>query len=232
MARSFLSRPARSPARWIASILREKSGIAMTEFAICLPALCVLIMGGLELGNTTLAYMRVHNIAIKTADNAARVRISIDEADINEIFAGAKLMGAPIDFAQNGRIILSSIEPVMNTATPPQVVNQYLRWQRCTGANAANSTHGAEGTGATGTAQAAGYGVPGGARITAAAKTAVMLVEVVYTYQPLVSNRWFGSRTIKSVQTITVRERTDQVLKNASNLSASQRALCTNPHTA
>lgn len=204
----------------------------MTELAMSLPFLTILGLGGLELANLTLAYLRVNDIAIKVADNAARVRISIDEADINEIFAGAKLMGQSMSFAQNGRIILSSIEPRMNTASPPQVVNQYLRWQRCTGANAANSTHGVEGDGATGTAQADGYGIAGGTKIKAAENTTVMLVEVVYTYQPIVSNQWLGAQTIRAVQSIPVRQRTDQVLKNAGNLSTSQRALCSNAHTA
>lgn len=214
------------------ALRRDRSGIAMTEFAMTLPALCLLGLGGLELANLTLAYLRVNDIAIKVADNAARVRISIDEADILEIFTGAKSMGSSLSFAQNGRIILSSIEPVMNSASPPEVVNQHLRWQRCTGAHAANSTHGYEGDGATGTAQKDGYGVPGEPKIRAAENTAVMLVEVVYDYQPIISNEWFGTITIKAVQSIPVRQREDQVLKNAGNLTNAQRALCTNPHTA
>ncbi len=197
-----------------------------------LPFLCLLGLGGLELANLALAYLRVNDIAIKVADNAARVRISIDEADINETFAGAKEMGKPLRFAENGRIILSSIEPVMTTASPPTIQNQRIRWQRCTGANLANSTHGAEGDGATGTAQVAGYGVPGSAKIAASENNAVILAEVVYTYQPLVGNQWFGDITIRAVQAITVRQRADQTLKNGSNLDASKRALCTNPRTA
>jgi Flp pilus assembly protein TadG len=211
---------------------RDRRGLAMTEFAMSLPFLGLLGLGGLELTNMALTQLRVSNIALKTADNAARVRVSIDEADINEIFTGAKVMGQPIDFANHGRIILSSIEPVMNTATPPAVVNQYLRWQRCTGANAANSTHGNEGDGATGTAQAAGYGVPGGPKIKASANTATMLVEVVYDYQPIVSNRWFGTITMRAVQSIAVRDRSDQVIKNGSGLTNSQKALCSNTHAA
>jgi hypothetical protein len=203
----------------------------MTEFALSLPILLLLCMGGMELANMASAYLRISNMAIKTADHAARVRTSIDETDINEIFTGAKLMGQPIDFANHGRIILSSIEPVLS-GSPPKVVNQYLRWQRCTGANPANSTHGNEGDGATGTAQAAGYGLPGGAKISASDKTAVILAEVVYDYQPLISLNWFGAITIRTAQSITVRERSDQTLKNAAALSPAQKSLCTNPHAA
>ena len=213
-------------------LMHESSGLALVEFAIAFPVLCVLCLGGLELSNLAMAYQRINNIAIKTADNAARVRTSIDETDINEIFIGAKLMGQNIDFANHGRIILSSIEPLMDNGSPPQVVNQYLRWQRCTGANAANSSHGNAGDGATGTAQAAGYGLPGKAKITAAKNTAVMLAEVVYDYQPLFSYSWYGPITIRVAQSITVRERSDQVVKNGSSLTAAQEALCSNSHTA
>ena len=214
------------------SLLHCTSGLALIEFAILLPVLLLLGLGGLELSNLTGAYLRVNTIAIKTADHAARIRSSIDEADINELFLGAKTMGAKIDFANHGRIILSSIEPLMNSASPPQVVNQYLRWQRCTGASAANSTHGNEGDGASGTANAAGYGLPGKPKIKAAANTVVMLAEVAYDYQPLLSSSWFGPITIRVAQSITVRERTDQVMKNASGLSTAKKALCTNAHTA
>jgi TadE-like protein len=209
-----------------------RSGMALIEFALILPTMVLIGLSGLELANLTMAHLRVNDIAIKVADNAARVRLSIDEADINEIMFGAKEMGKSINFAANGRIILSSIEPVMDSSSPPQVVNQYLRWQRCAGANAANSTHGSEGDGATGTAQADGYGVTGGAKIKAAQNTAIILAEVVYTYQPLVSTRWYGAQTIRAVQSIPVRQRIAQDLKNGSSLSTAAQARCSNPHVA
>jgi Flp pilus assembly protein TadG len=213
--------------------LRDNTaGLALIEFALVLPALSLLCLGGLELSSLAMAYLKVNSIAIKTADNAARVRTSIDEADINEIFTGAKLMGENIDFASRGRIILSSIEPLMNTASPPQVVNQYLRWQRCTGANAANSSHGSQGDGATGTAYATGYGLTGKPKITAAKNTTIMLAEVVYDYKPLFTFSWYGPITMRVAQSITVRERSDQIVKNASSLAAANQSLCTNPHAA
>ena len=76
-----------------------------------------------------MAHLRVSNIAMLTADNAARVRDSIDEADVIELFTGAKMTGASINFAQNGRIILSSLEP-----TDGRTNRQWIRWQRCDGA--------------------------------------------------------------------------------------------------
>ena len=211
---------------------RNVSGAALIEAGFAFPLLVLAGAGGIELTNLTMAYMRVNDIALKVADNAARVRVSIDESDINQIMTGVREMGKSINFGPNGRVILSSIEPVMNTASPPAVVNQYLRWQRCYGADPANSTAGNQGDGATGTAQATGYGIPGKAKITASAYNAAMLVEVVYQYQPLVSGSWFGPITIRVQQSMPVRQRTDQVIKNGGNLTTAQTAACTNAHTA
>jgi hypothetical protein len=205
----------------------DSDGTALLEFAISLPFLMILCVGGLEISNLALDYQRVSNIAIKTADHAARVRTSIDEADVNQIFTGSKLMGDKLNFAAHGRIILSSIEPVMDNSSPPKVVSQLLRWQRCTGASAANSSHGNQGD-----QNPVGFGLPGKPKITAAKNTAVMLAEVVYDYQPLFVTSWFGPITIRSSQAITVRERSDQVVKNAQALTSSNEALCNNPHTA
>lgn len=211
---------------------RDRAGVAMIEFAFAAPLMCLVGLGGLELTNLTLAYLRVNDISMKVADNAARVRMSIDESDINQVMIGVREMGKPFNFGPNGRVILSSIEPVMGTGSPAPVVNQHLRWQRCYGANAANSTHGAQGDGATGTAQATGYGVAGKSKIMAAANTAVMLVEVVYTYQPLVSPTWFGPITIRVQQSMPVRQRDDHAVKNGGNLTTAQTAACSNTHTA
>lgn len=209
----------------------DQSGVSAIETAIVLPMFAFLCVVGLELSNLTMAYLRVNSIAIKAADNIARVRTSIDESDINEVLLGAKTIGENIDFAQHGRIIVSSIEPLMSSGSPATVRNQHLRWQRCTGAHAANSSHGVAGEGASGTGRANGYGLPGQPRIKAAANTAVILAEVVYDYQPMISS-WFGPVTIRTSQAITVRERNDQTVKNGGDLSNSEKALCSNPHTA
>jgi hypothetical protein len=59
-----------------------------------------------------------------------------------------------------------------------------------------------------------------------ASGTAVMFVEVAYTYQPLVSNDIFGAKVIRYTSAFNVRERTDQAMKNAGKLTSSQVASC------
>jgi hypothetical protein len=188
-----------------------ESGLAFVEFALSLPVLVTLSLVGLETANLAMAHLRVSNIAMIAADNAARVRDSIDEANVIELLMGAKMTGDNIRFKQNGRIILSSIEP--NTAgSGGASTGQWIRWQRCDGAKNVVSSYGPQGTGQTNASlQAVG---PAGNQISASSGTAIMLVEVVYDYQPLVSATIFGPRQIRYESAFNVRQRTNQAITN------------------
>jgi Flp pilus assembly protein TadG len=218
-----------------ASLRACTSGVALIEFAFALPVLLALGLMGLETANYAMAHLRVSNIAMLTADNAARVRDTIDEADIIELFTGAKMSGANIQFAQNGRIILSNLEPT-GTGT-----NQWIRWQRCDGAlnysnptanmrprTAANVaiTNGTEiyntdrttpnttnPSSPAATPAIAGMGST--TNMAAQSGSAVMVVEVVYNYQPIIPNSFLAGRQIRYESAFNVRQRNDQVLKNS-----------------
>ncbi|HTU10139.1 MAG TPA: TadE/TadG family type IV pilus assembly protein [Allosphingosinicella sp.] len=218
-----------------------RSGVAFVEFAFALPVLLALGLLGLETANYAMANLRVSNIAMLTADNAARVRDSIDEADIVELFTGAKMSGTNIQFAQNGRIILTDLEPTTSPAG-----KQWVRWQRCDGAlnytsantalrpmnkNSAVISNGTEiyqtdrntpstadnvssEVGATLTQVGSGTNV-----ISAQPGTAVMLVEVAYTYQPVIPNSFLSGRRITYQSAFNVRQRTDQTLRNVNRIT-------------
>ena len=202
------------PSRFAERLRRCDGGLAMVEFAMSLPVLVTLGLVGLETANLAMAHLRISNIAMLASDNAARVRDSIDEANVIELLTGAKMTGDSIRFRQNGRIILSSIEP--NTAgTGGASTGQWIRWQRCDGAKVVTSSYGPQGTGQTNNSlQAVG---PAGNQISASSGTAIMLVEVVYDYQPLVSNSIFGARTIRYESAFNVRQRTNQAISNIGN---------------
>lgn len=202
----------------LARLRRDERGIQLIEFAISLPVLLTLGLGGIEVANFAIASIRCSQIAMTVADNAGRVRTSIDEADVNEVMVGAKLIGKGIKFSENGRIILSSLEQNEGKT------GQWIRWQRCSGKKSAVSTFGVEGKGKTdSTLPSMG---PTGNKIAALPGTAVMFVEVVYDYQPIVANRILGQRTLSYTSAFNVRQRTDPTLKNASRLTTAQKSDC------
>lgn len=201
----------------------DQSGLALIEFAYSLPLLIVLSMSGLEIANLAMAHMRVSQIAMLVADNASRERTSIDESDINEIFTGAELAGSNLkNFKANTKIFLSDLEPNGQTGTK---AGQFIRWQRCWGDGSFTSSYGVAGAGTSDATMATGMG-PSGNRITSGSGTAVMFAEVAYTYQPLISNTLFGAKVIRYTSAFNVRERTDQVMKNAGSLPTAQTAAC------
>jgi Flp pilus assembly protein TadG len=183
-------------------------GVAMIEMAYTLPIMVLVGFGGLEIANLTLANTRISQIALSAADNAARIASGsnlatpqVREIDINEVFTGAQLQSGDLNLQANGRIILSSLQ--VNAEG-----GQWIAWQRCYG-NRPNSasSYGTAGMGATGTALT-GMG-PAGRQVQAAAGSAVMFVELVYTYQPLLYGQWLGTQTIRSTAAFTVREPRD-----------------------
>lgn len=199
------------------------SGLAMTEFAFSLPVLLTLGLFGLETANYAMAHLRISNIAMTVADNAARVRDSIDEADVAELLVGAKMTGQGIDFANNGRIILSSVEP--NTAGHDgETTGQWIRWQRCDGRKNFASSYGAQGKGQNDASLQ--YMGTAANPIVAQAGTAVMVAEVEYDYQPIIPNSFLSGRVIRYQSAFNVRQRTNQAITNLASMTNAQKRTC------
>jgi hypothetical protein len=200
----------------------HNSGVAMVEFAFTAPIMLTLGLSGLETANLAVGHLQVSQIAMLVADNASRVRESIDEADIREIFTGADLTGEAIDFSPNARIILSNLEDNGRLGADN---GQWIRWQRCYGGRDVDSRYGEEGDGQTDDELADGVG-PVGNRIVAPPSTAINFVEAEYRYRPVVSERIFGPIIIRYESAFVARERNDHALKNASAIPASDLWTC------
>lgn len=198
-----------------AALLRRlrvtRSGVAATEFALSVPLLLTMGLWGTETVNLVITNMRVSQIAMQIADNASRigdqsmlVDRKIYETDINDLLDGAEVQAGKLDLYGRGRVIVSSLEVVPGTAD-----RQYIHWQRCRGLKSSTSAYGNEGKGLDGSL--AGMG-PAGEEVTATAGDAVMFVEIVYDYQPLIANAFTGSagpRTIRTTAAFNVRDDRD-----------------------
>jgi len=186
-------------------LARSRSGLAAVEFALSLPLLVTLCMGGIELTNYAITTLKVNQIAISIADNASRAKLSVAgaapqfrEYDVGETFTAASLAYPGLNLYGNGRVILSSLE--VNSSG-----GQWIHWQRCRGSKSAASAYGVQGTGATGTSFP-GMG-PATNRVTAEAGAAIMFVEVYYDYAPVLAP---GSRmTIYRTAAMYVRDDRD-----------------------
>ena len=189
------------------SVIKCNSGVALTEFAYCLPIFTGLSLVGTEITNLAMVNMRVSQVAMAVADNLSRAKQSVPlglpqlrEHDINDAFIGANLQGEDLGVFVNGRIIISSLQQNASGG-------QWIAWQRCKGQRVVNSSYGSQGTGATGTSFA-GMGT-GTRRVTASPGTAIIFVEFTYSYRPIVAGSILGPITLREETAFFVRDDRD-----------------------
>lgn len=188
-------------------LTKDTRGLALLEFALALPVLVVLIMGGAEIANYTITRQRVSQLALQIADNASRIgdqsvlrNRPISERQINDLFTGANLQAGSLDLARQGRVFLSGL--TVNAQN-----GQWLQWQRCYGALGATSHYGVQGDGASGTSFP-GMGPPS-AKVLATASGPVVFAEVAVTYKPVISSKWVPSGAIIEIAALAVRDDRD-----------------------
>lgn len=219
--------------RLLQRLKRDRSGVAAVEFAMSLPIILGVGLAGIETAHYALAHLRVSNIAVITADNAARVRETIDESDLNELFLGAEIAGGSVEFKENGRVILTDLEASGALGTV-----QWVRWQRCFGDrtdftpaygrpldddgdpivdgtetfNADRKTKSSNPS-SPDESELNAYG-PAGRQIAAQPSTAVMVAEAIYEYQPIVPGTFLEGHVIRYTSAFNVRQRNDHTLRN------------------
>lgn len=213
--------------RTLQRLIGDRRGLALTEFALSLPILCLISITGIEFANYARACMNLSQIALSAADNAGRIRDQIDETDVDSIFIGSRNAGENIKFGQHGRVIMSMLE--VNGQSGGRA-GQKITWQRCYGAKNIASSYGLEGQGANDNSLRNGIG-PASNRITAEPGTGVMFVEIVYNYQPIFPVTGFMVDTIRDRElrytaAFPVRERIDNAIANGFNRPNSEKRLC------
>lgn len=209
--------------RSLRALGRDRSGLAMLEFAFALPVVMGVGAYGLEITNLALLNLRVSQIALSLADNASRVGGSmatqqLREADVNDVLQAARYQGTSIGLTTNGRITLSSLENVQQSYDTAPV--QRIHWQRCIGIKSGTGydTDPAYATAITdgSTATAANDGVlapsgmgDSGTMINAPAASGVMFVEVNYLTKPLFGTWLTAPARIHYIASFIVRDKRD-----------------------
>ncbi len=217
--------PVSAPVRLFRTLRRETRGLALLEFALCLPFLIIATLWAFEFANYVLVRQQISQLALQVSDNAARigtltsVQTQIDEKQINDLFTGANLQGGSLDLAHNGRIILTSLE-----VDDGQPHGQYLHWQRCYGALVYPSSYGRQGDG-KGNSSVKGMG-PSDAKIVAVADAPAMFVEIAYQYQPIISARIAPSALMHEVAAMMVRDNRDTSDPGINSVNGVQPSAC------
>jgi hypothetical protein len=186
-----------------------ESGVVIIEFAYVLPFFVVLSFTGIEVSSLAMSNMRVSQIAMTVADNMSRIAESVPltapelrEVDINDTLLGARIQGgASLPLFENGRVIVSSLQ--QNSAG-----RQTIKWQRCKGLLNVVSAYGVQGATQPNPPDLTGFqGMGAGAtRVQAEVNSAIIFVEVTYTYRPLVAASLIGPRVIKKEAAFYVRD--------------------------
>lgn len=184
-------------------------GVALMEFAIGLPVLALVGMGGLEMANYAMAIHKVSQTASAMADNLSRVgaksslaKTQLRETDIRDSFRGMERQANGLGIGANGRAIISSLERNADDG-------QWIHWQRCIGTLNHTSSYGLEGIGASGTGFP-GMG-PGATKIKAPPGDgqAVMFVEIAFEYKPLFTESIIPQKKLTSFAAFMVRSPRD-----------------------
>jgi Flp pilus assembly protein TadG len=205
-----------------------QSGLALIEFAYCLPVFTGIGLTGVEIANLAITNMKVSQIAMSVADNISRAKQSVPlglpqlrEHDINDAFIGANLQGDDLTVFRNGRMIVSSLQQNASGG-------QWIAWQRCKGTLPVTSSYGVENTGQTGNS------FPGmgsaSRRVVAEPGTAIIFVEFTYTYKSLVASTILGPITLREETAFFVRD--DRDLSQVYNPSPSVTRSACNVFTA
>lgn len=207
--------------RLLRQLRADQSGLALVELALAAPFLILLTLGGAELANLAITHARISSITSMTADGIARVRDRIDENDVNDAIIGAKLAAGALNLTSNGRIIISTVED--NAATTSPTDDQVITWQRCKGTK--NDVPAADTIGAEGAVLTTAIGETG-RQIRATPGNPIIVVQIFYNYQPLLTRQFFSRGPIKYTSAFSVRDRTLQTLQNGQSLAANAKATC------
>lgn len=189
----------------------DTSGLALLEFAFILPIFLTLCLTGAEMTNYITTKMRISQLALHLADNAARMGTgsqltakTISESDIDDLFTGAELQSGELDLRTNGRVILTDLEQDPNNAGKYKI-----GWRRCYGLKTSYTRKYPDTPSTSALTNLPGIG-PSGRQVTALSSNPTMFVEVFYTYVPLVGGGSLApTTTFTEIASMAVRDRRD-----------------------
>jgi hypothetical protein len=163
--------------RHLRDIARDQTGLAYLEFAVTLPFLIAMLLGGVEVTRYILIAQKVEKVSVTVSDIVSQAD-TITTSDLDNLVMAAGQVMQPYSFDGNAYVIISS---VYKTGTNSPVVN----WQYSGGGSWIKSSQ----VGSVG----AIANLPDG--FTMVDRENVIIAEVFYNYQPI-----FGSNILNVSQ--------------------------------
>ncbi len=149
----------------LARLRADRRGAALVEFAVTLPILTLLLLGGTEVARYVLLNQKLDRVVTSTSDLVSQSD-DITTAELTNIFAATARIMLPYDYSHDGVVIVSSVGIVSGVAR--------IHWQRSGGGTLARASRiGVQGGIAT---------LPSG--FTIAAGDNVIIAETFYAFSP------------------------------------------------
>lgn len=167
--------------RKLITITRTQSGVAYLEFAITLPFLLVLFMGGVDLTRYILISQKVEKVAT-TIDNIVTQETAVTTSGLNDVTLAASQVMQPYSFGANGYVLISSVS---QSGTNSSIIN----WQYGGGGTWTKTSQ----IGTTGNVA----NLPN--NFTLSSGENVIVTEVYYNFTPLIPNSLITASTIYQV---------------------------------
>lgn len=98
-------------------------GVMFIEFALFLPFLALLLIGGYEVSRYILLTQKMDKVANTLADVISQAE-TLTVADVDAVLIAINELSWPYEFGSNGRVYITSVEKPVGGATRPAVV----RW--------------------------------------------------------------------------------------------------------
>ncbi len=94
---SSITRPVRATGRRLGAFLNARSGLAALEFALILPAMLVLYVGGVEVNDAISIRRKVSHATSTFADLGAQASATVTATDLADYFKAASAILSPYD---------------------------------------------------------------------------------------------------------------------------------------
>jgi Flp pilus assembly protein TadG len=105
-------------------LLRNDRGSVLVEFAMAVPVLSLLLLGGVELGRYVLLNQKLDR-AVMTLSDLVASTTSVSISDVDQIFNATSLVLDPFPLGAQGAVVISSVKS--DSGTPK------IFWQRTGG---------------------------------------------------------------------------------------------------